>query len=106
MNTQGWKNAFGKPVVIGLVMLWVGLLIGLAAAKYVVPAAVPAAQGQTAAAGSPGVGTRQIPAPDMLFPGANDAWDPFREMRDLQAEMRKPHSAGTPAAGQFQSARR
>lgn len=30
-----------------------------------------------------------LPAPDTLFPGADDAWDPFREMRDLQAEMDK-----------------
>jgi HSP20 family molecular chaperone IbpA len=25
--------------------------------------------------------------PDTLFPQTDDAWDPFREMRDLQAEM-------------------
>lgn len=89
MNTDGLKKTLGKPAVIGLVMLFAGLLIGLAAEKYVVHAAVPSAQGQAAVSRSPGVGTMQIPAPDTLFPGADDAWDPFREMRDLQAEMDK-----------------
>jgi HSP20 family molecular chaperone IbpA len=90
MNTDALKRTFGKPVVIGLVMLFVGLSIGVAAAKYVVHrAAPPSSKGQAAASRSPGGGTTQIPAPDTLFPGADDAWDPFREMRDLQAEMDK-----------------
>lgn len=70
-------------------MLFVGLLMGVAAEKYVAHGAVPASKGQAAAARSLESGTVQIPAPDTLFPGADDAWDPFREMRDLQAEMDK-----------------
>ena len=31
----------------------------------------------------------QTSTPDTLFPGTDDAWDPFREMRDLQAQMDK-----------------
>jgi len=87
MNTEGMKTTFGKPAVIGLVMLFLGLLIGVAAEKYMVHGAVPTPQGQAAGLRSLGSGTVQIPAPDTLFPGADDAWDPFREMRDLQAEM-------------------
>ena len=89
MNTEGMKTTFGKPAVIGLVMLFVGLLLGVAAQKFVVHGAVPTGQVQAAASRSLGGGTLQIPAPDILFPGADDAWDPFREMRELQAEMDK-----------------
>jgi len=89
MNTGGSKKTFGKPAVIGLVMLIVGLLIGVATERYVVHGAAPTSKGQAAASRSPGGGTMQPPAPDTLFPGADDAWDPFREMRDLQAEMDK-----------------
>jgi len=89
MNTDGLKNTFGKPAVIGFVMLFVGLLMGVAAEKYVAPSPNPTSKGQAAASPSPVSGTKQIPAPDTLFPGADDAWDPFREMRDLQAEMDK-----------------
>ena len=83
------KRTIGKPAVIGLVMLTIGLLLGLAAEKYLIQGAGSTAQGQTATARWPGGGTLQIPAPDTLFPGADDAWDPFREMRDLQAQMDK-----------------
>ncbi len=87
MNTGGIKKTFGQPAVIGLVMLLAGLLAGVAAGKYLVHGAVTTSQGQAAAPLSPGGGTLHIPAPDTLFPGADDTWDPFREMRDLQAEM-------------------
>jgi len=87
MNTEGMKTTFGKPAVIGLVMLFLGLLIGVAAEKYMLHGAVLTPQGQAAGLRSLGGGTLQVPAPDTLFPGADDAWDPFREMRDLQAEM-------------------
>ena len=89
MNTEGMKATFGKPAFIGLVMLFSGLLIGVAAEKYLVHGTAVTSHGQTAASRSLAGGTGQIPAPDTLFPGANDAWDPFREMRDLPAEMEK-----------------
>lgn len=89
MNADVLKKSLGKPAVIGLVMLFVGLSIGVAAAKYVAHSAAPASKGQAAAWRPLGGGTTQIPAPDTLFHGADEAWDPFREMRDLQAEMDK-----------------
>jgi HSP20 family molecular chaperone IbpA len=89
MNTDGLKKTFGRPAVIGLMMLFVGLLMGVAAEKYVVPGPASTSKGQAEASPSPSGGTKQIPAPDTLFPGADDAWDPFREMRDLQAQMDK-----------------
>ncbi|MGA2245765.1 MAG: Hsp20 family protein [Verrucomicrobiota bacterium] len=92
MNTGVLEKTSDKPVLIVLVMLltlFVGLLIGVATEKYVVHGAVSTSEGQTAASRSPAGGTMQIPTPDTLFPGAEDAWDPFREMRDLQAEMDK-----------------
>ncbi|MEI8289987.1 MAG: Hsp20 family protein [Verrucomicrobiota bacterium] len=89
MNTDGLKKTFGQPVVIGLVMLFLGLLIGVTAEKYLVHDTAVTSQGRAAASRSLGGGTVQSPAPDTPFPGANDAWDPFREMRDLQAEMDK-----------------
>jgi len=87
MNTDGLKKSLSKPAVISLVMLFVGLLIGVGAEKYVVRGALSTAGGQAAARRSLGADTAQAPTPDTLFPGADDAWDPFREMRDLQAEM-------------------
>ncbi len=89
MNTDVLNKTFGKPLVVGLVMLFVGLLIGLAAEQYVRQSVVPTLNNQATTARTPGSGTTQIPAPDTLFPGADDPWDPFREMRDLQAEMDK-----------------
>ena len=87
MNTSGLKQAFGHPAVIALVMLLVGLLLGVAAEKHVKQAAVQVAEARGAAPGSLGGGAAAMPAPDKLFPGADDVWGPFREMRDLQAEM-------------------
>ena len=88
MNTDSIKKTFNKPVVLGFVMLLAGVLIGVAAERY----SVRTAEGTT----SQGIANSslrdtvsQLPAPDTLFPGTDDAWDPFREMRDLQAEMDK-----------------
>jgi HSP20 family molecular chaperone IbpA len=89
MNTDGLRKTLRKPAVIGLVMLLVGLLAGLAASSYVVHGAVPTSKSQAAVSRSLGGGTIKTLAPDTLFPGADDDWDPFREMRDLQAEMDK-----------------
>lgn len=87
MNTDGVKQAFRRPMVLGLVMLLVGLLVGVAAEKYSVRGNGGTTPGQLAEARSLPGAAPQLPAPDILFPGAADAWDPFREMRDLQAEM-------------------
>jgi hypothetical protein len=69
-------------------MLLAGLLLGAAAEKYSARSAGHAA-GQSVAARSPQGAASPPPAPDTLFPGTDDAWDPFREMRDLQAQMDK-----------------
>ena len=87
MNNVDFTATYRKPAVVGLVMLLVGLSLGLAGEKYLARGEVPAATAQTADARSPGGGRLPFPAPDTLFPGADDPWDPFREMRDLQAEM-------------------
>lgn len=86
MNTDPVKKTFKKPVVVGFVMLLAGLLIGVAAEKYSARSA-EATISQGVAPRSFGGPASQLPAPDTLFPGTDDAWDPFREMRDLQAEM-------------------
>ena len=88
MSNVNLKATFRKPAVLGLVMLLVGLSLGVAGEKYLGRGAVgdPTQPGNArSAAGA----TPPFPAPDTLFPGADDPWDPFREMRDLQAEMDK-----------------
>ena len=86
MNKVDLKATFQKPAVMSLGMLLVGLSLGLAGEKFLargaVPETVPAVDAR-----SPSSGTLPFPVPDTLFPGADDPWDPFREMRDLQAEM-------------------
>ena len=89
MNNVSLKATFRKPAVMSLGMLLVGLSLGLVGEKYLARGAVPTATNQVADGWSPGGGTLPLPAPDTLFPGADAPWDPFREMRDLQAEMDK-----------------
>lgn len=88
MHTDSVKKTINQPVVVGFVMLLAGLLIGVAAEKYSTRSA-EATTSQGVAARSLRGTASQLPAPDTLFPGTDDAWDPFREMRDLQAEMDK-----------------
>jgi HSP20 family molecular chaperone IbpA len=88
MNADSVKKTINKPVILGFVMLLAGLLIGVAAEKYSARSSAGTTS-QSIATGSLRGTTSQLPAPDTLFPGTDDAWDPFREMRDLQAEMDK-----------------
>ena len=89
MNAADVKRTVSKPMVVGLVMLILGLLIGVAAERYSQknPASTRNAQAADPAPGS-SVGVAQKPKlldPFDLDPFEN--WDPFREMRSLQAEM-------------------
>jgi len=89
MNNEDVKRTMSKPLVVGLVTLILGVLIGVAAEKYVGRSSALAGNGRSAhaASGSPTVGATQRPAPDAFDFDAIETWDPFREMRNLRAEM-------------------
>ena len=83
------KRRLSTPIVVGLVMLMLGLVIGLGAGRFVGRGSVLAKSGQAAQnASRTSTGEKvQRQAPDPLLPNPIDPWDPFREMRSLQAEM-------------------
>lgn len=90
MNLNSVKATVSKPMVIGLVTLTLvlGIVIGVAAEKLVNRSSAPVTAAQAAVAAKPSIGG--VTPPQMPDPFANDpfdSWDPFREMRSLQAEM-------------------
>ena len=90
MNLNSVKATVSKPLVIGLVSLTLvlGIVIGVAAEKLVNRSSAPVTAAQAAVAAKPSIGG--VTPPQMPDPFANDpfdSWDPFREMRSLQAEM-------------------
>jgi len=89
MNNDEVKKTVSKPMVVGLVTLILGVLIGVAAERYVGRSSVLARNTRTsdAASESPAGGATPRQAPDAFDPDPFDSWDPFREMRSLQAEM-------------------
>ena len=89
MNTADMKRTVSKPMVAGLGMLILGLLIGVAAERFSQknPVPTPNAQATGAAPGSSGIAAQKQKVPDPFDPDAFENWDPFREMRTLQAEM-------------------
>jgi HSP20 family molecular chaperone IbpA len=87
MNTDFAKKSFNRPIALGVVMLLLGLLMGVAAERYSGRGTEQTVHNQTSSARVLQGGALQIPTLDMLFPGVDNPWDPFREMRDLQAEM-------------------
>jgi len=89
MNTADVKRIVSKPMVVGLAMLILGLLMGVAVEKYSQksPAQVRVAQAADPATGSSVVAAQKQKAPDPFDHNFFDSWDPFREMRILQAEM-------------------
>ncbi len=91
MNNDAVKNTLGKPMVIGMVTLLLGVLIGVAADKVAgrSPVPVPASGGHTTnvATVSPNLITTNLLLPDPFFADPFDNWDPFREMRNMQAQM-------------------
>jgi HSP20 family molecular chaperone IbpA len=89
MSGDGVKRRSSTPIVVGLVMLMLGLVIGVGAGRFVGHGSVLAKSGQVAKSASrTSTGEKvQRQAPDPLLPNPIDPWDPFREMRSLQAEM-------------------
>ena len=89
MNTADVSKTVSKPMVVGLAMLILGLLIGVAAERYSQknPAPTPNAQAADTAPGSSVAAAQKQKAPDPFVHDFFDSWDPFREMRAMQAEM-------------------
>lgn len=89
MNTDESKNTVSKPMVVGLVALIVGVLIGVLGGRSVGQSSARAQNGRASdiASPAPTVETTNRQAPAAVIPNTIDPWDPFREMRGLQAEM-------------------
>lgn len=88
MNNDAVKRTVSKPMVVGLVTLILGVLIGVAAEKYVGRSSITVRKAHVAdASKSSNVKTPHRLLPDPFDDDAFDSWDPFREMRSLQAEM-------------------
>jgi HSP20 family molecular chaperone IbpA len=89
MSDEDVKKSLGTPIVIGLLMLILGLVVGMGAERFLGRGSVLAQKGQRSRGGgeASAIGKVQPQAPDPLFSDPADPWDPFREMRSLQAEM-------------------
>jgi HSP20 family molecular chaperone IbpA len=88
MKNELIKKIVNKPFVLGCATLMLGALIGAAAEKYTGRTS-PTAQGEPSkrqAYGLTGPATN-LPSTGGFASGAGEPWDPFREMRSLQAEM-------------------
>ena len=95
MNANTIKTLAGRPVLNGLILLALGAALGLAAAKFGALGAAPAPKSPAAtppsvavtpppAVAPPSTANGALPFPAPAAPGA---WDPFQEMRDMQAQM-------------------
>ena len=89
MNTADVKRTVSKPMVIGLAMLILGLLIGVVAERYSQknPARARITRAADPAPSASVVAPPKQKTPDPFDHDFFDSWDPFREMRSLQAEM-------------------
>ena len=89
MNGGDVKRRVSTPIVVGLVMLILGLAVGVGAGRFVGQGSVLAKSGQAAKSASRTSAGEKVQgqALDPLLPNPIDPWDPFREMRGLQAEM-------------------
>lgn len=89
MNNDDVKRIVSKPMVVGLAMLILGLLIGVAAERYSQknPSKTRNAQAADTAPGSSVVKAQKQRTPNIFDPDTLENWDPFQEMRSLQAEM-------------------
>ena len=89
MSGDDVKRRVSTPIVIGLVMLILGLVVGVGAGRFLGRGSVLAQKGHPAkgAAGYAVSEKIQRQASDPFFSDPADPWDPFREMRSLQAEM-------------------
>lgn len=85
MNLTSVNTIASKPMVIGVIALVLGIVLGVAVAKHVKRSSMPAQAAAAAKPSTSGSTPSRLPDP---FPNAPfDSWDPFREMRHLQAEM-------------------
>ncbi len=91
MNNDTVKKTLRKPMVVGVVTLLLGVLIGVAADKVAsrnpVPVLASGDHSTNVAAVSPNFATTNLLMRDPFFADPFDNWDPFREMRNMQAEM-------------------
>lgn len=88
MNLNEAKQTIGKPMIIGTIMLAIGILFGVAGQRFLSRTSAAGHAAQAAEAPSPSsAGQASSLLPDPLATDPFDAWDPFREMRSLQAEM-------------------
>lgn len=90
MNLNSVRTPVSKPVIIGLVTLTLilGIVIGVAVEKYGKGSSAPTQTAQAATTAKRAAGGITPPlVPDPFVNDPFDSWDPFREMRSLQAEM-------------------
>lgn len=88
MNLNDVKRIVSKPMTVGVITLTLGILLGVGAERYVKRSSTSERAAQVAATSKPstgGITPRLLPDPFASDPF--DSWDPFREMRSLQAEM-------------------
>jgi HSP20 family molecular chaperone IbpA len=76
MNKNYITTIVNRPLVAGLAALGLGVAIGMAAERSLAPGAKTA--NSSAAPAGP---------LSLLSPPGGGAWDPFQEMRDMQAQM-------------------
>ena len=87
MNNDSARKWISRPVIVGLAMLACGVLLGVAAEKFINRRLLPAQTAQADPSKTSTAGTKPRLLPDPFANDPFDAWDPFREMRELQAEM-------------------
>ncbi len=88
MNLNSVKTNVSKPMVIGLITLVLGIVIGVAVEKLVNRSSAPTQTATAAVAAKPSTsGSTPPQLPDPFAHDPFESWDPFREMRSLQAEM-------------------
>lgn len=89
MNIDPAKNTFSKPMAVGVVTLLLGVMIGVTAEKFASRSHVhsPGRHTTNPASGSPHFATTNRLVSDPFMPDFSGDWDPFREMRNMQAEM-------------------
>ncbi len=89
MNSDAFKKTLSKPMVVGVVTLILGVLLGVAAEKFAGRSPVLALgdHSTNVVLGSPKLATTNQLMPDPSIPDPFANWDPFREMRNMQAEM-------------------
>ena len=89
MNTNDTKRSSGKMVVIGLVTLVLGVLIGVIAERYGSKSSNPEALPVAAKPLPSAISSTSQVANNAASAQGIDEWDPFAEMRQMQAQMNR-----------------